>query len=272
MSSASRLLLGIIGIFVAAGVLYFFSTARLREHPAALSPDLLVAATSTVHTLPPREFWDGKKKAPKTVAPATAFPIPDLNRPVTALIPLSQFAESDARKNIASLTEILKKNPDDFSAWVSLGVYRKVLGDYNGAEEVLTYVTRRWPTDFVAYNNLGNLYSEELRDFPKAEANFLKAADLRSSFVQSYVNLYELYRYSYKEKETQAPQALLRGLERNPTDFNLMLTLARYYAETGAKESSAMYYKMAIQWAETEKKAGLAESLRKEALESGVEL
>lgn len=242
------------GLFKQSG-----SVVNLSENPVATSSlEAEIIATSSARALIKEE--------------QSSFPKPSLERSTQPRIPLSSFAKDDAVKNIGGLVSILKKNPEDYSAWVSLGIYRKTLGDYEGAEEVWKYVTVQWPTDFVAYNNLGNLYHEQLRDFPKAETYFRKTADLKPDFVQSYVNLYNLYRYSYKEKEKEAPEALALGLKRNPAEVNLMIVLARYYAEMKDLVQAASYYAQAVSAAEKDNKSELVANLKKEALEAGVTL
>lgn len=269
MRTPHIIVLILIGLAVGA-VDYYRIGKQANQHSETIS--LVSTATSA-----PQLASAGNTRASTTpkilktehTSPST-FIAPDLNRPVVARITLSSSVEEDARKNIALLTAALRKTPDEYTAWVALGMYRKTLGDYEGAKEVWEYVIKRWPTDYIAYNNLGNLFRDELRDYPHAEAMYLKTVVLRPDFIQTYSNLYEMYRYLYKEKEAHASEALLLGLKKNPADMNLMLTLARYYAETQQKASAATYYKMAIQRAETGNKPALADSLRKEALASGI--
>lgn len=275
MNTSFRIALGAVCLIAIVGVAYYGYTAGrdrqsslfLEEEQADAGEDVSAPVSGTLPTDSIQE-----KQKPEEKKQETVFAAPNLARPVSAMIPLSSSVEEDAKKNIALLADALRKNPDDYTAWLGLGLFRKVLGDYNGAEEIWLYVTLRWATDFVAYNNLGNLYHAELRDFPKADEYFLKAASLRPDFIQTYFNLYDLYRYSYKGQETRAPGALLQGLEKNPANLNLMLALARYYVEMGNKDSASKYYKMAIQSAETESKTALFESLRKEAEEAEIEI
>ncbi len=204
--------------------------------------------------------------------PDSTLQVPNLDRPIIPLIPLSSLSEDEAKRNISSLKERLRQDQDDYASWIGLGIYRKTLGDYRGAEEVWKYVTVRWPTDYVAFNNLGNLYHEQLRDFQKAEENYRKAADLQPLFVQTYSNLHNLYRYSFVEKKDKAAEPLLLGLERNPTSINLMISLGRYYIDISDMVSATKYYKMAVQRAEIEKKSEMVVSLSKEARENGIEI
>jgi tetratricopeptide (TPR) repeat protein len=201
-----------------------------------------------------------------------SFPTPSLDRYAEPRIQISDFSKGDALKHIADLISILRKDSGDHSAWIMLGVYRKEIGDYVGAEEVWKYATLRWPADFIAYNNLGNLYHEQLRNFPKAEEYFLKTINLRPDFVQSYVNLYNLYRYSYTEKVSEAPKALERGLSKIPASIDLMIMLARYYTDKEDAINAAIYYRKAIDTAEESGSLQTVENLKKEAADAGLDL
>ena len=279
MNFVLKITLAVVGIAALALAAYYGFTKeqdRARGEQVALDArEEETEAGTTTASAPsvsvPVSSPPAQEKGEKTAQPG-AFPAPDLARPVKAFLPLAPSAEEDFKKRLALLIAALRRNPDDYSAWLGVGLYRKALGDYAGAAEVWEYVALRWPTDYVAYNNLGDLYHLYLKDYPKAEQYFLKTAELQPSFVQTYFNLYELYRYSYKGKENEAPRAFLLGLEKNPLELNLLIGLARHYADFKDRESGTLYYKTVIQRAETLGNAQKAASLRAEAEESGIEL
>lgn len=209
-----------------------------------------------------------KEETPAQPASETGSTVPDLDRKVEVLVQLHPFVEAEALKGLASTTEALRENPDDHLLWVTLGVFRKTLGDYQEAKDIWLYVAKRWPLNYVAYNNLGNLYHIELKDFAASEKAYQMAATVQPRFVQTYINLYELYRYSYPGKKALAPDPLKVGLSRNPNDLNLNLTLARYYVEMGDLAAAKPYFEKSIAVGGVAKAA----SLRAEAKEAGIEL
>ena len=58
--------------------------------------------------------------------------------------------------------------------WLVLGVYRKMIGDYESAKEVWEYASAIRPQNSVSFNNLGELYAYYLKDNAKAEKIILK--------------------------------------------------------------------------------------------------
>lgn len=274
----TKILGGSIAVLLVAGGAYFLlrKPATVNEPiiPVSDTVDSASATTKTesvtVSTKPVTSSGSGGLKGAGVTPDPLAEPVFD--KPVKILTILTPAVEADARENIAKLVSFLQKDSSDHASWIALGIYRKILGDYKEAETLWLYVTHRWPTDFIAYNNLGNLYLENLKDSPKAEQYFLKTAELKPLFTQTYLNLYNLYRYAYKGKEAEAPKALLAGLAKNPKDSNLMVALARHYVDMGDTVSAKTYYTMAIQRAEADKKTTQAESLRKEAGESHISL
>lgn len=178
--------------------------------------------------------------------PGSKAPVPNLNRPLTFLSDLSPEVKKILADNTKRLTDILKSDSSNFNAWLDLGSYRKQSGDYEGAREAWEYATVLAPESYVPWNNLGDLYAHYLKDFSKAEQNFKKSIALKPDYIGGYRALYELYRYSYKEKANLATQILKEGLAKNPQSTDLMVLLAQYYKETGDKTQARSYYNQAL--------------------------
>ena len=75
---------------------------------------------------------------------------------------------------IQDLSSQLKKDSDNLENWLVLGVYRKMIGDYESAKEVWEYASAIRPQNSVSFNNLGELYAYYLKDNAKAEKIILK--------------------------------------------------------------------------------------------------
>lgn len=196
---------------------------------------------------------------------ASPLELPDLDRPIKALIPLTKGREEKITEDINKITADLHQNSELITSWLLLGIHRKSLGDYEGAEEIWVYVTKKWPSNYVAYNNLGDLYEEYIKDYPKAEKAFKEVVIKNPGYVPGYVNLSELYRYFYKEKESHAVTVLEQGLVSNPNNIDLMLHIARYYGDTGINlEKAKEYYSMIIEEAEKVGRTDLAANMKAE--------
>ncbi len=162
-------------------------------------------------------------------------PLPNLNR--LLVFPANMAAEVRAALSMKISISILalKSNPKDASAALELGLYRKMLEDYTGAEEIWLYVTALSPTYYVAYANLGDLYGFYLKDYTKAERNYRKVIELKPDAIQAYRSLHDLYRYSYAEKASQAEAILLEGIQKNPGNADLAALLEEYRKEIKAQ-------------------------------------
>lgn len=83
--------------------------------------------------------------------------------------------EGDARvqaaTNLKALTANLKANPDQFTAWLSVGVYRLILGDPQGAILAWEYTAKLYPSAWEPHVNLGNYYRDN-GDSAKAKAAY----------------------------------------------------------------------------------------------------
>jgi len=192
-------------------------------------------------------------------------PLPDLRRPIVALISLDKNIEEQAKKDVERLTAEVKENNELITSWLLLGIARKALGDYKASEEIWTFVTLKWPSDYVAYNNLGDLYKEYLKDYPKAEKAFQAVIIKEPKYIPGYVNLSELYRFFYKEKSTEVVPVLEQGLKANPESIELMLRIARYYADTGTSlEKAKQYYQMTIDESKRKGETDFASRIQKE--------
>src|SRR3989344_6087740 len=190
---------------------------------------------------------------------------PDLSKPI---IIKAQLTEAVREENIAKAKEfqnMLTSNPSYYDGWLMLGIYRKELGDYDGAAEAWLYASKLQPNRYVAYNNLGDLYHIDLKNFPLAEKNMLEAIRLKPDYIQGYRNLYDLYVYSYKEKSDKADDILKDGLAKNPDGINLAISLGKYYLEAGGNTSARIYYDKAIEIAKSQNNSALADELAKES-------
>ena len=172
--------------------------------------------------------------------------IPSLDRPITFFVDLSEESKQRAKEKIEKLSAELKQNPDLFDNWLELALYRKLIGDYEAARDIWEYCAVIRPKSSVPFNNLGNLYWHNLPDFEKAEKYFLKAIELQPDAIFAYRNLYELYLYSYKEKSHLFDDILLRGIEANPENPDLLVLLGGYYRDIGDKENARIYFERAL--------------------------
>ncbi|MBI4134781.1 MAG: tetratricopeptide repeat protein [Candidatus Sungbacteria bacterium] len=147
------------------------------------------------------------------------------------------------RGQIQSLAAAIRANPDSLDPWLRLGITKKVIGDFEGARDAWEYASFIRPQNVISFRNLGEIYWHYLPDYPRAEANLRKAIENDSSYVDVYITLSELYRYSYTEKADLADDVLLEGFSKNPEKAHDFLAyLGRYYKETGNTAKAIEYF------------------------------
>ncbi|MDO8430301.1 MAG: hypothetical protein Q7S73_02965 [bacterium] len=171
--------------------------------------------------------------------------IPDLNRSIAVSADLSADSKKKSIEVIKNVSEQLKKNPDVLDGWLILGLYRREIGDAEGAAEAWKYLTTIRPKDARAFSNLAGLYSHELKDYPKAEEWYNQGIKADSNAVYLYFSLAEFYQYFTKEIE-KVDDVFLLGLKNNPGDLSLISQLAYFYKSIGEKEKALDYFKKLV--------------------------
>lgn len=256
--------IGIIALFaLAAGAGYLiFADIRSRtagdfssREPSSPSADVDISATGGEYQI---------EKLPVTETGSPLPPPPALDRPVVFSTNVSAEAKRIISSNIAEFIGKLRDDPRAAGDWISLGVQFKVAGDFAQAKSAWEYAALLAPSDYVAFNNLGDLHANYLKDYPKAEVYFRKSIDANPHIIGSYRALAELYRFLHTAKASLAPQVLKEGLIKNPKSTDLMILLAQYYRDSGEKASARAYYEQALAEARAQKNAPLAALLEEE--------
>lgn len=239
MNRQNRVILAVVTalFFGTAGTFFFLRTDRDRSREAEnvqtpIALDLFK---------PVLQGEDNGEEMP-LVADRTKEPfMPDLDRPLIIKHSLNEEILQRVTADIANIVAALKENSNQFDLWTQLASSRKLIGDYLGARDALDFANRLGPKNSVGYSMLANLYWSELKDYSKAEKNFLKVIENDPSDTGAYRNLSDLYRYSYTQKADQADDILLTGLLNNPNHRDLISYLAAYYRDTGNTAEARKY-------------------------------
>ncbi|MBU4536916.1 hypothetical protein KJ603_02680, partial [Patescibacteria group bacterium] len=104
--------------------------------------------------------------------------VPSLDRKIEFPESLPVEAHEPVTKKINEIVASLKENSDSFDNWLELGIYRKMIEDYEGTEIAWDYASYLEPNKFVVWGNLGDLYALYMRDNTKAEVYYLKALEI----------------------------------------------------------------------------------------------
>lgn len=162
-----------------------------------------------------RDIVGYRKSNTEPISDVDSVSIPNLDRPINITANLPEGAQKIAGEKIEKLTAELKQNSAILENWLVLGIYRKMIGDLEGARECWEYAGFLAPQSAIPFNNLGDLYANYLKDNQKAEDNFLIAIKNSPNQIYIYRSLYDFYRYIMKDN-TKARQILEQGISANP--------------------------------------------------------
>ena len=90
--------------------------------------------------------------------------------------------------------DLFLENPDSLSIFnnlLDMGIYKQLVGDYYGAEEIWLYASTLFSESPALNGNLAHLYKYFIHDFNKAEEFYLKALEVAG--VNHYTHFHELY-------------------------------------------------------------------------------
>ncbi|TSC61870.1 MAG: hypothetical protein G01um101448_1012 [Parcubacteria group bacterium Gr01-1014_48] len=183
--------------------------------------------------------------ASKKIVKKETLPLPNLDR-IVINANISDDKKQEYTGRMKDITNAIRKGEPEYSHLLELASYRKLVEDYVGAEEIWFYMTKLYPDNRLAYENLGNLYHFYQRDYPKAEIMMKKAIESEVAYPYSYINLFELYTLSYKEKESLSAQTLLDGLQKTESNPLIAVTLAQYYMDKGNNAGAKTYFEKVL--------------------------
>jgi tetratricopeptide (TPR) repeat protein len=175
--------------------------------------DIKVTASNPNYTIKQVQLNEGK---------TLPQPVPDLSRPVTfGNVSLMAEEKTAVTAKITQLQTELKKDANNPSAWLDLGVYQKMTGDYQGALISWEYAGKLIPENYIPWANIGDLYAYYLHDNAKAESYFKKAIANGPTQSSLYVRLAEMYRDVLSDT-AKAKAIVEQGLVKIPNDPNLL--------------------------------------------------
>jgi hypothetical protein len=212
------------GIVAAAVVVIAALGIYFAAHKRAVAPTTTTGTASSTSTTGTSTSTGAQPVQVTGVADTSTIPKPDLNRPYTPPSNLPANVQTESKKAVAEAITQLKIDPNHLAYWLQLAIYRKGAGDYVGAEEVWLYCTKRWPTDFTAFENLGDLYANYMHNSAKAVEYWNKALALAPKDIRTYLSLATFQSINMQDKAA-AKATLEAGLKANPGNTDLQNAL-----------------------------------------------
>jgi len=147
-------------------------------------------------------------------------------------------------KAFNAAVESLKTDPDSFNDWITIGILKKQVNDFEGARAVWEKMALINPSSSLPLYNLANLYADFLSDADKAESYYLRALQNSPQDANIYTNLASLYKNKLKDKEGDVESLILKGLENTNNHPTLLAFLGAYFEEKGDYEKSLHYFEL----------------------------
>ncbi len=163
---------------------------------------------------------------------------------------LPESAVQKYQERFNYIQQQIANEPNKLTHWLALAGTMKAIRSYDQAEEVWLYITEKWPEDPTAFGNLGDLYTNFLVDYAKAEEALKQAIEKSNNLNEHliyYRNLHRLYQQKYQEKADLADDILLEALEEYPKEPNFLALLANYYQDVDNKEKAIEYYEKLLE-------------------------
>ena len=136
-------------------------------------------------------------------------------------------------------------NFDNLQAVNDVARLKKALGDIDGAITAWEYANIIRPNNSLSFSNLAALYHYDLKDYEKAERNYLISIANDPDDINTVRNLFEMYYYAVKDN-TKAEALLLGSIENNPESSDLFALTGSFYAETDRIDKAIEYYEKAL--------------------------
>ncbi len=219
-----NIFIGIFVIIILAGIFFFISYKKeaknknIENNSDTASTTIVNLGDGLKATVPQGYTVERVNDVVKTSVPK---PIPSLTRPVVFASNVDPMVKANIETKVASLQATLAKDPKQFNAWIDMGVYHKVAGDYEGAKIYWDYAGKLAPTDFISFGNLGNMYAYQLKDMVKAEQYYNQAIKNAPTQIYLYFQLAEAFRDVSKDIP-RAKAVVERGLVANPGNTELV--------------------------------------------------
>lgn len=162
---------------------------------------------------------------------------------------LTEEEKQDYFSRFESIQKTLDQDPNNFDALLQLGMIKKYIGDYKGAEAAWVKVGEITPKNSTSFGNLADLYANFLKDYDKAIIAYQTAITNSLNEVKNilfYRNFHDFYLNYLNDKQT-AEQVLLEGIESNSGNSELFILLAGFYRDEGNISKAIEYYEKALE-------------------------
>ncbi len=177
--------------------------------------------------------------------------MPNLDRAIVFSGDLPEEAKKILRGNRDTLSADLKADATQGAKWLDLAITYHSANDYEGARLIWEFLTKVMPEGTVSYDNLGKLYHFTLRDFPKAESYFKQSIQINPASEIPYLELHQLYKYSYKTTTFAGVDILKQAAKQFPENPDFLILTGLEYRDRGDTANARIWLEKALTLART---------------------
>lgn len=233
----------ILGIVLAAVVIaiaggaYWFKKTQENTTPnggATSTPDVIDNGNYKIEVLSDTASFDSI--------------LPDLNRQTKFGASVPEAVKVSVENKISDIIARLKEDNTRADDWFMLAVLYHGVNDYDGAEEVWNFLLKviKAPDVAVVYDNLGKMYKFERKDYAKAESYFRESIKANPDSETPYLELFEMYRYSYKTGTSAVVDIASEMAKKFPDSTDPYTLLASYYRDLKQYDKARNAYETAL--------------------------
>lgn len=158
-------------------------------------------------------------------------------------VPAETYERSKAE--LADFAVKLAESPRQPDDWIRVAFIKRFYGDYAGAADAYEYINLIAEGDGLPFYNLAGLYGYYLKEpalaIPKYEAA-IQRDPMNPSFYHGFASFY----LEVLHDAPSAERMFLQGLEKIPTDVDLIVALAALYRDAGNVPKAIAYYERAL--------------------------
>ena len=216
----SKIILGTIALLSIAGIYSFVQKANKVAivSPASNATSSIDTKNASVITENNMPVIIGEITKSPSVEPK--IPVPNLSRAITFPATFTDVQKKDAQEKLDAIIKTLKASKSDFNGWIDLGLYRKLIEDYDGARLAWEYAGALQPTNSLPFLNLANLYGYYIHDNIKAENYFAKAIKVDPTTEYLYFMAENFYQDALKDIP-KAISVVEQGIKAIPSSIEL---------------------------------------------------
>jgi len=192
--------------------------------------------------------------------------MPAISAPIAFGVGVTAATRLSVQAQASGIESQLAADSSNTQLWMSLATTKQIGGDYAGALEDLQYAAKLNFSDPTPHMALGDLYTNNLKQYDKAEQEYREALAIQPAGSDPYRALFELYTTtSYKPNPTAPVDILKQGLTVNPKAVDLQILLARYYRTEGDAADAKATFDAAIANATAQGQTDLAAQIKTDA-------